>query len=139
MSESSRWQQHSTQSGSVSYRCDAAVCKFKFAVLEFDSLARTEQLAFWKACPLPLVALIDSGNKSLHAWIRIPDVRTFEEWKIKIEQKFFEQCLKPLGIDTACKNPSHMSRLHGCIRKETGRWQRLLYLNPDAGADEDLL
>ena len=47
---------------------------------------------------LPVVAIIDSGNKSLHAWIRIPDVRTFEEWKIKIEQKFFDQCLKPLGI-----------------------------------------
>ena len=84
---------------------------------------------------LPLVTLIDSGNKSLHAWIRVPDVHSLDEWKIKIEQKFFEQCLKPLGIDTACKKPSHMSRLPGCIRKETGRWHRLLYLNPEAGMD----
>ena len=120
-------------------RCDAAVCKFKFAVLEFDSLSRTEQFAFWKACLLPLVALIDSGNKSIHGWIRVPDVHTLDEWKIKIEQKFFDQCLKPLGIDTACKNPSHMSRLPGCIRQETGRWQRLLYLNPEVGMDTDLL
>lgn len=134
-------QQHPTQSGSVSYRCDAAVCKFKFAVLEFDSLSRTEQFAFWGEMlnVLPVVALIDSGNKSIHAWIRVPDVRTLDEWKIKIEQKFFEQCLKPIGIDTACKNPSHMSRLPGCIRKETGRWQRLLYLNPEVGMDTDLL
>ena len=88
---------------------------------------------------LPLVALIDSGNKSLHAWIRIPDVRTFEEWKIKIEQKFFDQCLKPLGIDTTCKNLSHMSRLPGCTRNGIGRWKRLPYLNPEAGRDEDLL
>ena len=134
-------QLHPTKSGALSYRCDAAICKFKFAVLEFDTLSRIEQFAFWGKMlhELPLVALIDSGNKSIHAWIRIPDVRIFEEWKIKIEQKFFEQCLKSLGIDTACKNPSHMSRLPGCIRKETGRWQRLLYLNPEAGADEDLL
>ena len=88
---------------------------------------------------LPVVALIDSGNKSLHAWIHVPDVHTLDEWKIKIEQKFFEQCLKPLGIDTACKNPSRMSRLPGCIRKETGQRQRLLYLNPEVGMDTDLL
>ena len=127
-------QPHRTKSGTLSYRCDEAVCKFKFAVLEFDTLSRNEQFAFWGEMlnVLPVVALIDSGNKSLHAWIHVPDVHTLEEWKIKIEQKFFEQCLKPLGIDTACKNPSHMSRLPGCIRKETGRWQRLLYLNPEA-------
>ena len=128
-------QLHPTKSGALSYRCDEAVCKFKFAVLEFDTLSRNEQFAFWGEMlnELPLVTLIDSGNKSLHAWIRVPDVHTFEDWKIKIEQKLFEQCLKPLGIDTACKNPSHMSRLPGCIRKGTGRWQRLLYLNPGAG------
>ena len=55
---------------------------------------------------LPVVALIDSDNKNLDGRIHIPDVRIFEEWKIKIEQKFFDQCLKPLGIDTACKNSS---------------------------------
>lgn len=88
---------------------------------------------------LPVVALIDSRNKSLRAWIRVPDVHTFEEWKIKIKQAFFKQCLKPLGIDTACKNPSNMSHLHGCIRKETGQWQKPLQLNPEAGTEEDLL
>ena len=134
-------QLHPTKSGALSYRCDAAIYKFKFTVLEFDTLPRDEQFAFWGEIlnELPVVALIDSGNKSLHAWIRVPDVHTFDEWKIKIEQKFFEQCLKPLGIDTACKKPSHMSRLPGCIRKETVRWQRLLYLNPEAGMDTDLL
>ena len=130
-------QLHPTKSGALSYRCDEAVCKFKFTVLEFDTLSRNEQFAFWGEMlnELPLVTLIDSGNKSIHAWIRVPDVHTLEEWKIKIEQKFFEQCLKPLGIDTACKNPSHMSRLPGCIRKGTGRWQKLLYLNPEAGIE----
>ena len=121
-------QLHLTKSGIQSYRCDEAVCKFKFAVLEFDTLSRDEQFAFWDEMlnELPLVALIDSGNQSLRAWIRVPDVRTFEEWKIKIKQAFFKQCLKPLGIDTACKNPSNMSHLHGCIRKETGQWQKPL-------------
>ncbi len=130
-------QLHPTKSKALSYRCDEAVCKFKFAVLKFDTLSRNEQFAFLGVAlhELPVVALIDSGNKSIHAWIRIPDVHTLDEWKIKIEQKFFEQCLKPLGIDTACKNPSHMSRLPGCIRKKTGRWQQLLYLNPEAGMD----
>ena len=57
--------------------------------------------------------------------------------------EFFPDCAEILGtdyspamIDTACKNPSHMSRLPGCIRKETGRWQQLLYLNPGAGVDQ---
>ena len=116
-------------------------CKIVKVLREFEGFF-TKNLSkfntFWGAAlnELPVVALIDSGNKSLHAWIRVPDVHTFEEWKIKIEQKFFEQCLKPLGIDTACKNPSRMSRLPGCIRKETGRWQRLLYLNPEAERDD---
>lgn len=40
-------QLHPTKFGIKSYRCDAAVCKFKFDVLEFDTLSRNEQFAFW--------------------------------------------------------------------------------------------
>lgn len=39
-------QLHRTKSGTLSYRCDEAVCKFRFAVLEFDTLSRNWQFAF---------------------------------------------------------------------------------------------
>lgn len=61
-------QLHLTKSGIKSYRCDEAVFKFKFAVLEFNSLSHNERFAFWEAAcnKLSMVALIDSDSKSLH-------------------------------------------------------------------------
>jgi hypothetical protein len=68
-----------TKDGRPSFRADACVKSFRFAVAEFDGMSREDQLRFWWAVNLPVCALIDSGGKSLHAWIRIDGVRFIRE------------------------------------------------------------
>lgn len=118
-------------SGKTSWRCDRSVSEFRFALVEFDNLSYDEQLALWSVVALPIVALIDSGGKSIHAWLRVRGVENFEQWDRLIKQELYERRLIPFGVDPACKNPSRLSRLPGHKREETGRYQRLLYLNPE--------
>ncbi len=104
---------------------------FRFAIAEFDTISREDQIAFWSSVKLPIMALIDSGGKSIHAWIDVQElarIETKEDWKNSIEDRLYHQMLIPLGIDAACKNPARLSRLPGYFRKETGHFQRLLWL-----------
>lgn len=115
-------------------RGDGCVAQYRFAVVEFDSLSREEQLAFWWAVRLPVALLVDSGGKSIHGWIRVEGVDSAGEWTRVIEQYLFGQLLQPLGVDGSCRNESRLSRLPGHYRKEKGNWQRLLYLAPEGKA-----
>jgi hypothetical protein len=124
-------QQHPDKSGKLSFRCDNAIKDFRYAVVEFDNLSREDQLAFWKAIPLPIAALIDSGGKSIHGWIEVGNVQTTEQWEQLIENKLYKHYLIPLGVDPACRNEARLSRLPGHFRSEKGNWQKLLYLNAD--------
>ena len=40
-------QEHEASNGSRSHRCDAAVKQFRFALVEFDNMSRSDQLLFW--------------------------------------------------------------------------------------------
>ena len=118
-----------TKDGKDSYRADACVAHFRFAVVEFDSLPRADQLAFWATVNLPIVALIDSGGKSIHAWIAT-ECRDADEWTSNVENRLYRDFLTPMGVDSACRNEARLSRMPGVFRAEKSRWQRLLYLNP---------
>ena len=120
-----------TKAGRPSVRADACVKSFRFAVAEFDDMSRDDQLRFWWAIKLPICALIDSGGKSLHAWIRIDGVETADTWTDSVEKELFGRFLVPLGCDPACRNEARLSRLPGHFRTEKERWQRLLYLAPE--------
>ncbi len=122
---------HQTGDGKSSRRCDAAVASFRFAVAEFDALSKPDQLAFWWGFrTAPIVALIDSGGKSIHAILKV-NCATRADWTRDIEEKLFPAVLCPLGCDPACRNESRLSRLPGHFRREKNQWQRLLYLNPE--------
>ncbi|OPY65600.1 MAG: hypothetical protein A4E57_03113 [Syntrophorhabdaceae bacterium PtaU1.Bin034] len=114
------------------YRGDNNVTSFLFAVVEFDNLPVEDQLAFWAAIDLPICALIDSGGKSVHAWLDVralAEVSTLEGWNTQIRDRLYRELLIPLGVDAACANPSRLSRLPGHFRTEKGRFQRFLYLS----------
>jgi hypothetical protein len=115
-------------------RGDGCVARFRFAVVEFDSLSREDQLAFWWSARLPVALLVDSGGKSIHGWIRVENIDSGGQWARVIEQYLFGQLLQPLGVDGACRNESRLSRMPGHYRKEKGNWQRLLYLAPEGKA-----
>ena len=124
-------QEHPLPCGKLSKRGDSAVAGFLYCVAEFDGLSKPDQLAFWWGFrTAPIVALIDSGGKSVHAILRV-DCATRADWEQEIEGKLFPRVLCPLGCDPACRNESRLSRLPGHFRREKNAWQRLLYLNPD--------
>ena len=123
-----------TLEGSPSFRCDDAVASFRFAVAEFDGMSKADQLAFWWGyASAPIAALIDSGGKSIHAWLKV-DAPSREAWEADIERGLFSRVLCPLGCDAACRNESRLSRMPGHYRREKNEWQRLLYLDPKGGA-----
>jgi hypothetical protein len=118
-----------TKSGTSSYRCDNCIANLRFAMAEFDSIPKEDQLKFWASVDLPISALIDSGNKSIHAWIRV-DCPDRESWQRDVKNRLYGDFLVPLGVAPACCNPSRLSRLPGHFRTDTGKYQRLLYLAP---------
>jgi hypothetical protein len=126
---------HDIGTGKPSFRCDAAVSAFRFAVVEFDSLTKPDQLAFWGAVIskqlLNVALLMDSGGKSIHALLRI-DLPDRNEWEKVVGGQFYGEAgvFTAMGADRACRNPSRLSRLAGHYRKEKNAWQKLLYLNP---------
>jgi hypothetical protein len=80
---------------------------------------------------LPIAALIDSGGKSINAWVRI-DALDATEWTERVEEKLFD-VLGAVGIDKSCRNEARLSRTPGHLRDGT-RPQRLLYLAPEGRA-----
>ena len=124
-------EEHPTGNGKPSKRGDSAVCGFRYAVAEFDGLSKADQLAFWWGFrTAPIVALIDSGGKSVHAILKV-DCATRADWEKDVEETLFPCVLCPLGCDPACRNESRLSRLPGHFRREKKTFQRLLYLNPE--------
>ena len=122
--------EHPLPDGKLSRRGDSAVAAFRYAVAEFDTMSKAEQLAFWWGFrTAPIVALIDSGGKSVHAILKV-DAPSREAWERDIEGKLFPSVLCPLGCDPACRNEARLSRLPGHYRREKNSFQRLLYLNP---------
>jgi hypothetical protein len=111
--------------------CDRDVTSHRFCLLESDDLSLELQLSFWARLPLPIAAIIDSGDRSVHAWVRL-DCDTAEEYRAMVNRIYTR--LAQFGLCLNNKNASRLSRLPGAQRtigeRDDGR-QRLLYLNPE--------
>jgi hypothetical protein len=116
--------------GKMSYRCDDAVCAFKYVVCECDRFPTEMQAAFWMKNKrnFPLVAIIYSGGKSLHAILK-SGIKTREGWENVIENGLFPKTLVPLGFDPQTRNESRLSRTPGHYRSEKGKLQSLLWMD----------
>ena len=123
-----------TKDGKPSFRCDSAVKTFPICMSEFDELGKENQIRFWSGVKLPIVALIDSGAKSIHAWVdvnKLASVATQEQWQTEIKTCLYDRFLTPMGVDSSCSNPSRLSRLPGHYRKGKAAFQRLLWLSTE--------
>lgn len=110
---------------------DTNVAAYRFALIEFDGVPMDLQLSLLARLPLPLNAILTSGGKSAHAWVRV-NCRTVESYRTKVNELLF--LLKPFGVDQSNKNPSRLSRLPGAARKigaQGDGQQKLFYLAPD--------
>ncbi len=111
--------------------CDADVVSFRFAILESDLLPAELALSLFSRLPLPIAAILSSGGKSPHAWVKV-DCLNAEEYRGKVERIY--ALLARFGLDPNNKNESRLSRLPGAKReigKQGAGEQRLIYLNPE--------
>jgi hypothetical protein len=92
---------------------DASVSDFRYLLVECDGRPKDEQFQLLANSILPIACLIDSGGKSVRAWIEL-NASSPEEFKER--QELVYEYLKPIGIDEANKNPSRFSRLPGIFR-----------------------
>ena len=108
-------------------KSDADVTDYRYVLVEFDDIPKADQWAALKKGGLPCAAIIDSGGRSLHAWIPV-DARDREEYDRRAKAIYAQ--LEPYGVDTKNKNPSRLSRLPNCRRGD--KRQELLFVDGDA-------
>jgi hypothetical protein len=118
-----------TDMGKPSYRCEGTIADMRYAVCEMDEVPLEQQVAFWLKCIkiIPVVAIIHSGGKSLHAWVKVDCGLDHDKWERDVKGWLFDTFGVKYGFDRACSNKSRLSRLPG-FKREGKAQQRLLYL-----------
>jgi len=92
---------------------DEHVSFFRFVLMESDLIPPEIQISLFAKFPIPICAIVKSGGKSIHAWIRIAATNA-GEYREKVSMLF--SLLSPFGFDSSNKNPSRLSRLPGTQR-----------------------
>ena len=101
-------------------------------LFEMDSTSLDEQLTYLKRNIDIITRCVFSGSKSLHMIIQFTN--DFEQtckdnykeiWNILNKLLFDSKC------DSACSNPSRLTRRPGAIRADTAKEQKLVYNNPE--------
>lgn len=115
---------------------DADVSRFRHVLVEFDTDSRGQhirkdrQFGAILASGLPVTAILDSGNKSIHAWVRV-DAANAEEYKERAAEVYE---LFGEDIDDGNHNPSRYSRCPDGIRTVNGEQVRQALLAVGKGA-----
>ena len=122
--------------GKTHLATNATVAAFAHALMEFDELPLADQCAFWHGAltlyRLPVVALVYSGGKSIHGVVRVDcaDRAEFDRATAILRRKFATSPNPSMRLDVqSLALPIAGARLAGCIRADTGRAQRLLFLH----------
>ena len=116
-----------------SLRCDDSVRDFRYAVIDFDDYDTIEEQGEVLHClcesmDIRICALIHTGGRGCHAWVKIDGVDSLDSWNKKVRDGLFPT-FEALGADPNCANPSRGSRLPGVYRWETCAWQKLVFAN----------
>ncbi len=118
--------------GKLSMRSEEAVTSFRYGVLECDHGKDDPEInALWlrylTRLPLPIAAIYTSGNKSIHALVRI-DAADKKDWDALRNQHFLE-CVT-FGADPGALSAVRLTRLPHARNLKRGTMQTLLFLNP---------
>lgn len=91
------------------------VTEFRYALVESDSMDIDKQNAIIRELELPVVIMVHSGKKSLHAIVKV-EAKDYDEYRKRVDY-LYKVCKKNgLQIDSQNRNPSRLSRLPGVIR-----------------------
>ena len=92
---------------------DENISSFRHALLEFDDLPKAKQWEVMHESGLPITCIIDSGKRSLHAWVRVDaaDRAEYNE-RVAIVYEYFSE----YAPDRANKNPGRLSRAPEALR-----------------------
>lgn len=113
---------------------NANITSFRHALLESDTMPTGKFAAIVKQLNLPVVALVDSGGKSLHAIVRV-DAEDARQYRERVETLFKRCANNGIEVDGQNKNPSRLSRMPGV--KRNGRRQFLAGLSQGASDWEE--
>ena len=114
------------------------VAAFRHVLVEFDrdqegqTIPKEEQYRAVTASGMPVSALIDSGNKSLHAWIRV-DAPNEDEYKRRVQ--IIWDWFEGLNLDKQNRNASRLSRCPDGRRTVDGDIKRQSLLATSLGAE----
>ncbi len=91
------------------------VTEYRYALVESDTMDVAKQNAIMRELELPIVVMIYSGGKSLHAIVRV-EAANYDEYRKRVDY-LYNVCKKNgLAIDNQNRNPSRLSRMPGVER-----------------------
>lgn len=97
------------------------VTEFRYALVESDNMSVERQKAIIEQLELPVAALVHSGNKSIHAVVKV-DAKDYDEYRKRVDF-LYDTCKRNgLNLDTQNKNPSRLSRMPGVTRNGRKQW-----------------
>lgn len=105
---------------------DLNVTEYRYTLVESDHMEIDKQNAILRELELPIACLVYSGNKSLHAIVKV-DAADYNEYRKRVDY-LYEVCKKNgFIVDTQNRNPSKLSRMPGVMRN--GKKQFLVDTN----------
>jgi len=113
--------------GKASRRAEESISAYKFALVESDKIKPNLWLTILKKLPLPIVSITLSGNESAHSIILI-NATSKEQWSERVRK--LASLVVPLGACQGSLTAVRLTRLPFVERRDTGKTQTLLYLNP---------
>ena len=110
---------------------NANVKEYRYALVECDNVEKDKQLPLYKQLNLPIAVVVDSGNKSVHAIVKIM-AGSEQEYRRRVEYLYKILRERGVDVDTQNKNASRLSRMPGVMRN--GRKQ---FIIEEASGAED--
>ena len=107
-------------------------------LFEMDNAPLQEQISYLRRNKEYITRCVYSGSKSLHIVIQFDD-----DWESTCEDNYKEiwnilnMLLFDKKCDSACSNPSRLTRRPGAIRADTAKEQKLVYNQPDNRLDDN--
>ena len=113
---------------------DKNVLEYRYALIESDNMDIGVQSALLRKLELPIAVMMYSGNKSIHAIVRVDAVNEIQ-YKKRVDYLYGICKKNGFDLDKANKNPSRLSRFPGFERN--GNYQFIIDTNIGKGSWEE--